>query len=437
MKRNFFFFCALFFIFGCEGWYGAKPDKPLPGERTSILAIQGNLQADPKLANLPFNLPEPKKNKRWPQKVDNAIQSIQHFWAKASLRPFWETNIGEGSDDEAKLIASPIVVNNRIYTMDAEAKISVFDVKTGEVLWQKGLTPPEEDYGTMGGGLGYSLGVLYVTTGFAEVIALNAQNGELIWKRKVNSPIRAAPTIFKEYLFAVSISNEMYALDIKHGKLLWSHLGIAEKANLLGGAAPTVGGSVVIASYSSGELIALQIENGRLIWTNSIRAIRRLDPLSSLAHIRGKPIIDRGFVILTANSGRTMTIDLRTGARIWEIQVGSGNDPWDAGDNVFITSNNGELLCIVRKTGGIRWKTRLPKYKDEKDKEGPIFWSGPILVGNRLLVGGSNKQVFSLSPFTGLILDRIETSGPIFIRPIIANGIVFILSDNAKLLALH
>ena len=94
--------------------------------------------------------------------------------------------------------------------MDAEAKIFAFDVKTGKVLWQKGLAPPEEDYGTMGGGLGYSLGVLYVTTGFAEVIALNAQNGELIWKRKVNSPIRAAPTIFKEYLFAVSILSTKY-----------------------------------------------------------------------------------------------------------------------------------------------------------------------------------------------------------------------------------
>ena len=437
MKLKFFFFCSLLFIFGCGGWYGERANKPLPGKRASILGIQDNLQVNPKLANLPFKLPAPEKNKRWPQNFNTNKQSIQHFQTRANLKPLWETDIGEGSDNEGQLIASPVVVNNQIFTIDAEAKISALDVKTGQVLWQKTLAPPEEDYGTMGGGLGYAFGVLYVTTGFAEVIALNAKNGDLIWKTKVNSPIRAAPTIFKNYLFAVSISNELYAFDIKRGKLLWNHLGIAESANLLGGAAPTIGGSVVIVSYSSGELIALQIENGRIIWTNSIRATRRLDPLSSLAHIRGQPIVDRGFVILTANSGRTMAIDLRTGEQIWEIQVGSGNDPWIAGDNVFITSNNNELLCISRKTGGIRWKTQLPKFKDEKDKEGPIFWSGPVLAGKRLLVGGSNKQVLSISPFTGQILNHIKGSGPIFIRPIVADGIVYILSDNAKLLALH
>ena len=77
------------------------------------------------------------------------------------------------------------------------------DVKTGQVLWQKNLAPPEEDYGTRGGGLGYAFGILYVTTGFAEVSALNAKNGDLRWKTKVNSPIRAAPTIFKNYLFRI------------------------------------------------------------------------------------------------------------------------------------------------------------------------------------------------------------------------------------------
>jgi hypothetical protein len=64
-----------------------------------------------------------------------------------------------------------------------------------------------------------------------------------------------------------------------------------------------------------------------------------------------------------------------------------------------------------------------------------IIWSGPILVGDRLLIVGSNGQAVTMSPYNGEILGRQELPGPAVITPVAAQGKVYIVTENAQLLA--
>src|SRR5690606_4755356 len=138
----------------------------------------------------------------------------------------------------------------------------------------------------------------------------------------VSAPVRAAPTVEGGRVFVVGIDNQLTALDARTGEVLWTHAGIIEDAGLLGGASPAAEAGVVIAPYSSGEIFALRAETGRQLWSDSLAAIRRVGALASLADIRGLPVIDRDIVVATSHSGRTAGIDLRTGARIWEQDIG-------------------------------------------------------------------------------------------------------------------
>jgi outer membrane protein assembly factor BamB len=65
----------------------------------------------------------------------------------------------------------------------------------------------------------------------------------------------------------------------------------------------------------------------------------------------------------------------------------------------------------------------------------PIVWSGPILVGDRLLVAGSHGQAITMSPYTGEILGRTELPGPVVVPPVAADGTVYMVTENAQLLA--
>jgi outer membrane protein assembly factor BamB len=437
MSRLFLVILSSMLVAGCGSWLGSKEAKRLPGKRISVLSLETSLEPDPKLSDLAVRLPRPYKNRNWAQAGGTPSHAMHHLAAPGGLGKVWEVDIGDGTDGDAQLITAPVVSNGRIYTMDVDAEVQALDAATGQTIWRVSIAPKDEGDGTLGGGLAVANGKLFITTGFAQVIALDAGNGKVFWRRTLNGPIRAAPTVFRGRVFAVTIANELHALSGSDGKTLWTHIGITETVGLLGGAAPAAAGSVVVSSFSSGEVFALRIENGRVIWSDSLTAIRRSSPLSTLAHIRGRPVIDRGQVIVTANSGRTVAINLRTGARVWEKRVGAGNGPWVAGEFIYVLSAFGELICLSRRTGGVRWVTQLQRYEDEEDQEDPVFWTGPILAGDRLLIGGSHEEVWSISPYTGRILGRVKVSGPVFIPPVVANDTVYILSDDAKLLALR
>lgn len=423
---------------GCSGWWGDSDSKPLPGKRISVMALESALEPDPRLADVAVRLPRPFANADWPQPGGVPNHAMHHLAAGGGLGEIWRVDIGEGSSDNAQLIASPVVAGNRVFTMDVEGRVQALDADTGNRIWRVRLESREKDDVAMsGGGIAFADGRLYATTGFADVIALDAATGGEIWRRGLNGPMRAAPTVFKGRVFAVTIANELHALDARDGRVLWNHMGIAEAAGLLGGASPAAEESVVIAGYSSGEVVALRIENGRVVWSDSLTALRRSDPVSALAHIRGRPVIDRGRVIVVANSGRMVAIDLRTGTRLWERPVGSAYGPWVAGEFIYVLSNGGELICLARRNGGIRWVRQLPRYEDEKDREGAILWSGPALAGDRLLVGSSRGEVWSLSPYSGEPLGRVRIGGPVYLPAIVAGETVYILTDDAKLVALR
>jgi outer membrane protein assembly factor BamB len=159
--------------------------------------------------------------------------------------------------------------------------------------------------------------------------------------------------------------------------------------------------------------------------------------MSTLADIRGLPVIDRGRVFAVSHSGRLVSIDLRTGERAWEQEVGGTATPWVAGDFVYVLSNEGELICLTRRDGRVKWVQGLPRYENPEKKRRPLQWTGPILAGDRLVVVASNGEVLSLSPYTGEALGRVEVSDGTYIPPVLAGETLYILTNDADLIAMR
>ncbi len=420
----------------CGSWFGEYAEPPLPGERLPVLTFESRLEPDPRIADLEVRLPRPTVNAGWPQAGGVPNHAMHHLAAGGELGRLWRADIGDGSSNDAMLLAQPVVGGGRIYAMDVEARVGAYDAETGDPIWDVRLEGDDDD-GTLGGGIALDGGRLYATTGFAEVFALDAGTGKVMWRRRLSSPIRSAPTVRGGRVFVVTIANELFALGAGDGKVLWSHSGLSEGAGLVGGASPAVDAGIVVAPFTSGEVVALRVENGRVVWSDTLTALRRTDPVTSLAHVRGRPVIDRGRVFVVGNAGRMVAIDLRTGNRLWEQPIGGVHGPWVAGDFVFVVSNNAELICLSRRDGRVKWIRPLQQFEDEEDRLDPIRWAGPVLAGNRLLVTGTNGQVWSVSPYTGELMGWIEVPGPVLIAPAVANQTIYLLTDDAVLIALR
>ena len=415
--------------------FDGDDQKPLEGERISVLLHERTLTADAELASSQIILPPPVINPNWPQAGGLPNHAMHHLKVADDLKQRWSTGIGSGSNSETRMMGSPVIADGIIYTLDSQTNVSAYNSKNGNRLWEAALTPDEEDEGHMSGGIAYEAGKIFVTTGFNKVIALNAKDGTPLWNASLDAPMRTAPTVRGGRVFVLTVTNELQALDARDGKMLWSHTGIYENASLLGYASPAIDKGVVVVPYSSGELVALSVDKGRVLWQDSISAIRRTDAISGLAHIRGRPLIDRGRVFAISNSGMMASIDLRTGRRIWDNQIGGMESPWVAGDYIFVLTNDAEIAAVSRNDGRIFWVRSLPKFTDPEDQEGLIIWTGPILVSDRLIIAGSHGKVMAVSPYDGQILGMENMPDGITVPPVVANGQVLFLANDAELVA--
>ncbi|HEY9163979.1 MAG TPA: PQQ-binding-like beta-propeller repeat protein [Magnetovibrio sp.] len=422
-------------VSACDSWIGNNESPPLPGDRISVLKHESALQPDAEGEASGIRLPAPSPTPDWPQNGGYANHAMHHIAAAPQLREVWTRDIGQGADSGHRFVTTPIVADGRIFAMDAGSDVTALNAQTGEELWSIALTPDEEDDGHIQGGLAYENGRVFAGTGFAQVIAIDAASGKIIWRKNVSGPIRSAPTVRGGRVFAVSLDNKLHALAADDGRLLWSHSGSDELAMLLGGASPAEDQGVVVVPYTSGELAALKVDNGRQLWMDSLSSARRTDATAAMAHIRANPIIDRGRVFAISNSGMMVSIDLRTGQRVWDKNIGGHESLWVAGEYLYTLTGNEELAALERNTGRVLWVTPLPRWEDPESYKGPIVWTGPLLVSDRLIVASSDGVAVAVSPYSGKILGSESMPDSVSVPPIVAGDTVYFLADDATLAA--
>lgn len=415
--------------------FGRKKQAPLPGERIPVLQDGSAMKPDPRLKDLTIALPKPRVNPAWPQAGGYPSHAMYHLALAPKVSRVWRMSIGSGSSKSRRLLVQPVIGEGRIYTMDARAVVRAFNAKSGSPLWEQKVLPKEESDADLGGGVAFDGGRLYVTTGAAEVLALDAKTGKELWRVKAAAPMRAAPTIGGGRVYVVTVQNELIAYNAKDGKQLWRHTGLPETAGFLGSASPAYANGVLIVPHTSGEIYALRADNGRQLWSDTIAAVRHVTAVAALTHIRGHPVIDRGRVYVVSHSGRLAAIDLRTGSRVWDLDVGALQMPWVAGEFVFILTNDGKLAALRRDNGRVKWVTELLRYVDKKKRKKTIFWVGPVLAGDRLVISGSHGEALSVSPYTGKVLGWIRMSEGVLIPPLVADRTLYILDDDGDLSA--
>jgi hypothetical protein len=60
-----------------------------------------------------------------------------------------------------------------------------------------------------------------------------------------------------------------------------------------------------------------------------------------------------------------------------------------------------------------------------------------VLAGDRLIVLASNGEALSISPYTGQALGRIEMPDGSYIAPIVADKTLYVLTNDADLIAMR
>jgi outer membrane protein assembly factor BamB len=420
---------------GC-GIIGGKhgPVTPTVGNRTPILSHVGSdVSPDPTLAQVAVVLPPAQVNKDWSTAGGEPDKSIGHVALGDNPARVWTAQVA-GSSNKERLAAAPVVGNGTLYVVDTNGAVNAFDAATGAKRWEYQLAVSKDLTNTrFGGGATFYNGVVYATSGAGDVVALDAQTGTQKWRVKPAGPLRGSPTVEFNSLYAMTQDNQIVALDIADGHTIWQDAAATGEQGVFGVAAPAAGQSTVIAGYSTGELVAYRYENGRVLWSDALARTSISTSVSTLTDVDADPIIDNGRVYALGQGGRMAAYELVTGQRIWELSLAGISTPVVAGEWVFTLTSDARLLAIARATGRVRWLTQLAEFKNQKKKTDPIFWTGPVLANNKLWIASSIGGVYSVDVTTGQATLFTDLKSPVSQPPIVANKMLYILSDDGRI----
>lgn len=424
---------------GCGGLGGVRDaipfgnrEKPVPGERRDI-NIGGEESNAVAATQSVASVGPPQGNANWSQPGGYASNSVGHLSYSGNVATAWRTGVGTVGRRGRPPTAPPIVHQGRVFAVDARANVTSVDASSGGQIWRISLKPEKEGrHGATGGGVAAEGGVIFVTTGFGTIAALNLADGGVIWRADVGMPLRSAPTVSNGKVFFVSAENEVFAYNTVDGSELWSFRGIPESAGFLSGAAPAVSGGKVVVPFTSGEVIAFDTESGETAWIDALTRTSRMTSVLGINDVAARPVIDNGIVYAVSVSGRMIAVSLSSGARVWTRNIGSAYTPVVSGSSVFVVGFDNKVYALDRSNGQTQWSVELPKQKKKQEA-----WAGPVLAGSKLWIGSSRGRLLSVNPSNGTFIGDTKVAGPVSIPPVIASGRMYLLDNQGTLSAFN
>ncbi len=422
---------AVALVSACSG------DKVLPkGTRVSVLAPVSAIKPDVALSVGRIKVPSAEINSAWTQVGYNAQHLQKNFKGSTNFVEQWSADFGKGESKREFLISKPLSNGDMVYTLDASGIISAFNIKDGKEVWSLKLQAKNENVDDMalrGAGIAFENDVIFATTGYGDVYAVNAKTQKILWRQSLNTPIRIAPTVAGGNVYVLSVDNRFFALSNKTGEIQWEYDISLENTTLVGGApvAYAPSGNMAIVGFSSGELQAFNASLGSPLWSDVLISNRQAYSSTFLNTIKAAPVVEYNTVYALGNGNMLTAIDLQTGRRSWEKEIGGVDTPLLVGNTLYLVSNTNDLVAVDKTNGDILWASAI----DMGKKPANTLIYSPVMVDGQLVVALSSGMVYLYAPQTGKLIKNVDLDEKLNSAPIVANGYVFFVTSSAELIA--
>ena len=362
----------------------------------------------------------------------------------SKLVPVWSFSFG--GEKQRGQESQPLVHNGKMFVTGSYSRLFALDAATGAKLWKYEHRLPDGimpccDVVNRGAALFDNL-VIFATLD-AQLVALNQDTGEVVWKEKIDDyaagySATAAPIIANGLLLTgvsggeFGVVGRVEARDPKTGKMVWSrptvegHMGYMfdkDGKKTENGVSGTVNKSWPGDLWKTGG--AATWLGGTYNAKTGLAYFGTGNPSPWNSHLR------KGDNLFSCS---TVAIDVKTGQIVWSYQ-GTPNDGWDFdGVNEFITydeggkvlggkaDRNGFFYVMDAKTGklenafpfvrkqtwatGVDLKTGRPNMVPENRPGDPTAGAdgkkGATVFAAPSFLGGKNQMPMAYSPDTKL-----------------------------------
>ena len=387
----------------------------------------------------------------------NEIGIVERF-PVAEMSPEWTVSVGPG-------YTGPTVANGKVYLMDRQEdpepveRVLCFNAETGESVWQ-------HIYGCVYSGIGYQAGPrasvviddgkAYSLGSMGHLYCFDAENGDVIWKKDLNSEyeikmpiwgIASTPLIVDEKIIVHASGSDnacVIAFNINTGEEIWRNLNdragysapiLIEKngtrvvvnwtEHSLSGLNPNTGeiywsftwetGSgmsistpvlyndyIFVSAFYSGSLLVKLSEDytsAEKVWQREGESERNTDALHCVINT---PVILDDYIYGVDSYGELRCLKLLTGDRVWEDQTAVDRGRWanihfiQKDDKTWMFNEHGQLIISELSPDGFHEISRT-KIIEPTKKQLPrgVTWAHPAFANKHVFIR-SDKELISI-----------------------------------------
>ena len=232
---------------------------------------------------------------------------------------------------------------------------------------------------------------IYIGTGDNKIIALDTNNGNVIWENTVNSPVDVSLSLTKDIAYASLRDGRILALDRKNGKEIWSY----DTGEAIFGSV-TIHNGAVYGGNTGKRIFSIDAKTGELLWDYFTES-----------WVITAPAVKDNVVAVGSDDSYFYLLNAQNGNLRYKLKLGSGeNTPTIIDDTAYFTTATrfGSRLNsfnIQRKNvrfaqGFIRWWFQLYAWNMASKPANPIGYNWGVEL--RRETGGfqiRNEQVRS------------------------------------------
>ena len=187
---------------------------------------------------------------------------------------------------------------------------------------------------------------------------------------------------------------------------------------------------MLISGFSGGEIQSFNAPLCTPLWSDDAVSNRQAYSSTFLHSIKASPVVEGETVYVLGNADVLAALDIRSGNRLWEKEIGGINTPVLSGNTLFVVSNNNDLLAVNKVNGDILWSTSI----ELGGKANEVTPFNPILMNNQLVLALSNGRVLVYNPKNGNKTNMIDLDEDLNSAPVVAEGYIVFTTAKAKLL---
>ncbi len=351
-----------------------------------------------------------------------APAALEKLDAEVVLKTEWSARVGDG---QGKLWTSlqPAIDSGHIYAADAAGVVTALDRYDGKKAWQRKFKKT-----TITGGVGVGSGMVLLGTMAGEVLALDAETGDELWRSQVGSEVLSAPGTNGEVVVVQTQDDRIIGLDAYSGNRIWIHESTPAVLTLRGTSAPLVTDYVVFAGLSTGKVIALELEHGLPLWEQRIAVPGGRTELDRMVDVDGSLVLRDNVLYASAYNGHVAGLDAETGRVLWQREASSHAGVAQGYGNAYVSLDSGVIEGIDGRSSAVLWSN------DKLLNRQP---TAPGVFSTYVAVGDLEGYLHLLSQVDGRFVGRtrIDSKG-MRAAPLVDGGWLYVYGNGGKLVAL-